>query len=183
MIFNNALSTFMEKRRPLYVLRRCFSLTVTCLWLLLLTVMPVAAQGRKTADALQASPAQDAIFNYDGDIYKHQDRRDPFFHLPKPPESKVVEDVEISRGTPPPGIAGTYIAGAALEGIAIRQANKRTAVIRGNDKKAYFLHEGDRLFDGYLKTIGDDSAVFVRERRMKSGKTLTEEVTKRLRKQ
>jgi hypothetical protein len=55
------------------------------------------------------------------------------------------------------------------------------AIVRGADTRAYFLKEGDRLFDGYLKTIGIDSITLVRETKMRSGKTLTQNVTKRLR--
>ena len=81
---------------------------------------------------------------------------------------------------PPPGIAGTYIAQAALQGIAIRDSGK-VAVFRGADSRAYFLRKGDRLFDGYVKEIHDDSVTLVRETKLRSGKTLTQDVTKRLR--
>jgi hypothetical protein len=86
----------------------------------------------------------------------------------------------LSRGLPPPGIAGTYIEQAVLQGISLRGTG-RLAVVRGADNRAYFLREGDRLFDGYLKTIDVDSITLVRETRLRSGKILTQDVTKRLR--
>jgi hypothetical protein len=89
-------------------------------------------------------------------------------------------DEEESRGTPPPGIAGTYIAQAVLQGTSIR-ADGRMAIVRGADTRAYFVKEGDRLFDGYLKTIASDSITLIRETKMRSGKILTQDVTKRLR--
>ena len=115
-----------------------------------------------------------------GVLFKLGNRRDPFLNplLMKKAEGQV--DEELSRGLPPPGIAGTYIAQAILQGTSIRE-NGRMAIVRGADTRAYFLKEGDRLFDGYLKTVESNSITLVRETKMRSGKTLTQDVTKRLR--
>ena len=118
---------------------------------------------------------------YSGILYRSGNRRDPFLNpILIKRNAKPEADEEISRGLPPPGIAGTYIAQAALQGTAIRD-DGRIAVVRGADSRAYFLKEGDRLFDGYLKTIESDSITLVRETKLRSGKTLTQDVTKRLR--
>jgi hypothetical protein len=111
--------------------------------------------------------------------YKSGNRRDPFL-APPIPKSSVKTDEETSRGLPPPGIAGTYVAQVVLEGISVRN-DRKMAIVRSKDNRAYFLREGARLFDGYLKTIQEDSITLVRETFMKSGKELTHEVTKRLR--
>ena len=37
------------------------------------------------------------------------------------------------------------------------------------------------MFDGYIKAINLDSVLLIRETKMRSGKVLTQEVTKRLR--
>jgi hypothetical protein len=121
-----------------------------------------------------------SIINSTGIPYRSGNRQDPFWHPAPVKTTAKVEDAVASLGLPPPGIAGTYIAQAALEGVSIGD-DRRTAIIRGADDRAYFLREGDRLFDGYLKTINDDSIMFIRETRMRSGKTSTQEVTKRLR--
>jgi Tfp pilus assembly protein PilP len=110
--------------------------------------------------------------------YQSADRRDPFLNpllLDKKPDNQ-----EESRGAPPPGIAGTYVEQAVLVGIS-RREGARTAVFQGPDRWAYFLQEGDRMFDGYVKTIQDESVLLMRETRLKSGKVLTQEVTKTLR--
>jgi hypothetical protein len=93
---------------------------------------------------------------------------------------KKSDDEEESRGEPPPGIAGTHVEQAVLLGIS-RKEGSRTAVFQGVDRRAYFLEEGDRMFDGYVRTIQDDSVLLIRETRLKSGKVLTQEVTKTLR--
>jgi hypothetical protein len=112
--------------------------------------------------------------------FKYSNRRDPFLNpLLLKKNAKTDVDEEESRGTPPPGIGGTFIAQAALQGVSIRDSG-RMAVVRGSDGRTYFLKEGDRLFDGYLKTIEADSIRLVRETKMKSGKTLTQDVIKRL---
>jgi len=157
--------------------------TIFCLFLFLSFLISSMAQGTKPAARIKVSQTQKIVespINYAGIPYKPGDRRDPFWHPAKQNKSSKAEDEEISRGLPPPGIAGTYIAQAVLEGISIRE-DRMSAVVRGTDNRAYFLREGDRLFDGYLKTIQEDSITLVRETKMRSGKTLTQDVTKRLR--
>ncbi len=133
------------------------------------------------ANASRTSRAMETQIQYSGVSFKPSNRRDPFLNpLLHKKSAKKKEDEEESRGTPPPGIGGTLIAQAALQGISIRDTGK-LAVVRGADARAYFLKEGDRLFDGYLKTIDADSITLVRETKMKSGKILTQDVIKRLR--
>jgi Tfp pilus assembly protein PilP len=157
--------------------------TIFCFFLFLSLLISAKAQDSKSAARGKVSQAQKAVespINYAGISYRPGDRRDPFWNPAKQKKSSKTEDEEISRGLPPPGIAGTYIAQAILEGISIRE-DRISAIVRGADNRAYFLREGDRLFDGYLKTIQEDSITLVRETKMRSGKTLTQDVTKRLR--
>ena len=114
-------------------------------------------------------------------LYNSGNHRDPFLN-PLLMKKNEKQDEELARGIPPPGIAGTYVAQAVLKGTAVRE-DGRVAVVRGADNRAYFLKEGDRLFDGYLKTIDFDFITLVRETKLKSGKTLTQDVIKRLRTQ
>jgi hypothetical protein len=145
---------------------------------------PAAAQDAKQNLGMNANQAPKIVetqFHYSGASFKPSSRRDPFLNpLLYKKNAKQNVDEEESRGTPPPGIGGTLITQAALQGISIRDTGK-VAVVRGADARAYFLREGDRLFDGYLKSIENDSITLVRETRMKSGKILTQDVIKRLR--
>lgn len=134
-----------------------------------------AAAGSQKPDSVK-SPR----LNYTGIPYRPSNRRDPFLNpLLRKPGSNT--DQEIDRGLPPPGIAGTFIEEAVLKGISIKVGDGRLAIVTGSGNRAYFLREGDRLFDGYLKEIYRDSIKLVRERKMRSGKIITQEVTKRLR--
>jgi Tfp pilus assembly protein PilP len=127
-------------------------------------------------------PAEIPI-KYSGVRYQSGNRRDPFINpmfFKKKEKHQENNDEEVARGLPPPGIAGTYIAQASLQGISSRDS-ETTAIVRGADSRAYFIRVGDRLFDGYVKAFQNDSITFVRETKLKSGKTLTQDVTKRLR--
>lgn len=144
---------------------------------------PVPARDARTPHNQEgAVKAAESPIRFAGIPYQPANRQDPFWHPERKKSGSKPVDEEVPRGLPPRGIAGTYIAQAALEGISIRD-DRKTAVIRGADARAYFLREGARLFDGYLKTIHDDSVTLVRETKMRSGKTVSQEVTKRLRTQ
>ncbi|MEJ2110684.1 MAG: hypothetical protein P8Z37_12395 [Acidobacteriota bacterium] len=128
----------------------------------------------------QTNSSTGSVRNYAGVAFRSSNRPDPFLNpLLKKKESN--KDQEISRGLPPPGIAGTFIAEAELKGISIQEDGRRLAIVNGNGNRAYFLREGDKLFDGYLKTIHRDSITLVRVTEMRSGKVITQEVTKKLR--
>jgi hypothetical protein len=152
-------------------------------WILsILFLNPLMAQQAKTAlqTAGQNPNAVEAESKVSGILYKSGNRRDPFLNPLLLKKNQKPEDEELPRGVPPPGIAGTYIAQAVLQGTAVR-GDGRIAIVRGADTRAYFLKEGDKLFDGFVKSIESDSITLVRETRMKSGKTITQDVTKRLR--
>jgi hypothetical protein len=139
---------------------------------------------KQSADAAIAGGTGNTVespVRYTEISYRSDNRRDPFLNpISSKKKSGEPVDQEADRGIAPPGIRGTYIAQAALKGISIHDAD-RVAVVRGADKRSYFLREGDRLFDGYLKVIDTDSITLVRESKMKSGKMLTQDVTLRLR--
>jgi hypothetical protein len=140
------------------------------------------AKQRPAGNAPRPQKTMESSTQNAGVSFNPSNRRDPFLNPLQysKKNAKQNEDEEESRGTPPPGIGGTLISQAALQGISIRRTGK-LAVIRGADGRSYFLKEGDRLFDGHLKTIEVDSITLVRETRMKSGKLLTQDVIKRLR--
>jgi hypothetical protein len=120
---------------------------------------------------------------YRGPHYESSDRPDPFLNpliQPKNTPNNYDAEEEAPKGTPPPGIGGMYASEVVLLGISISPDGK-TAAFRGTDKRVYFLREGDRLFDGYIKVINVDSVQLTRETKLRNGKVLTQEITKRLR--
>jgi hypothetical protein len=157
------------------------NVSLLCLSVLLL-FSTLTAQDQKPASRGAASKTKivETPAKVTGVLYKSGNRQDPFLNPMLYKRPRAPEDEELSRGVPPPGIAGTLIAQAILQGIVIRD-NGRVAVVRGADTRAYFLKEGDKFFDGYLKTIESDFVTFVQETKYRSGKTLTHDVIKRLR--
>lgn len=136
-----------------------------------------AAKAAREAEdpALVESPAL-----YREARYEPMSRRDPFLNplLLKPKEGRT--DEELPRGPAVPGIAGMYIGQVRLLGTSIGDESQ-TAVFEGTDRRVYFLRAGDRLYDGFVKSIGAEAVVLVRETRFRSGNTTNEEITKRLR--
>lgn len=108
-------------------------------------------------------------------------RPDPFYN-PNLTKKKTAADPneEEPRGQAPPGIAGMFIAQVKLLGTVYGEGTP-TAVFLGTDQRSYFLQESDRLFDGYVKKIREDSVLLIRETKYRSGKISTQEVIKRLR--
>jgi hypothetical protein len=151
-------------------------------WLFFLVLSPLAVAQKSTSGTNTGPTTKlaEVPIQYDGVPYVSGDRRDPFLNPKLFHKNAAPHDQEMDRGIPPPGIAGTYIAKAALEGISIGNG-RRIAIVRAADSRAYFLKEGDRLFDGYLKSIKEDSVIFVHETKMRSGKVMAQDITKRLR--
>jgi hypothetical protein len=136
-----------------------------------------AAKAAREAEdpALVESPAL-----YREARYEPMNRRDPFLNplLLKPKGAPA--DEELPRGPAVPGIAGMYIGQVKLLGTSLSEET-RTAVFEGTDRRVYFLRSGDRLYDGFVKSIEAEAVVMVRETRFRSGNTTKEEITKRLR--
>jgi Tfp pilus assembly protein PilP len=116
--------------------------------------------------------------------YQSLNRLDPFIdpillakHLEE--QAKAGEEV-LKPKIKPPGIAGMFIEQIKLIGIS-GSANQQTAVFRGSDDRAYFLHNGDKVLDGYVEVISSEEVHMIRETKLRSGKVLTQKITKRLR--
>ncbi len=148
----------------------------------LLTSPAVWGQTKDKTDrkVTKASPLVEIAPGLSGVRYDPGNRPDPFLN-PIPLRKGVIDpNSEMPRGNPPPGIAGMSAREVVLLGMSLSPEGK-TAVFQGTDRRVYFLREGDRLFDGYLKNITIDSVLLIQETKLRSGKVLTQEITKRLR--
>jgi hypothetical protein len=154
--------------------------TLAAQCLVLLAVPRLQAESAGTVTTTEIKPKAEAAVLYSSVRYQSENRRDPFLNPTLLEKKGDTPDEEVSRGQPPPGISGMFIAQVGLIGVSFRD-DSSTAVFQGPDHRAYFLQKGDRLFDGYLKEVGSDFVSLVRETRLKSGKVVTQEVTKRLR--
>ena len=98
-------------------------------------------------------------------------RRDPFI-------SPVVNRSMLGSGCST-GKRCLAIDQIALKGV-VKSDNGMIAVVVNALDKAYFLHENDPVFNGYVVKITGDSIVFKETVQDKLGKSFTREVTKKI---
>lgn len=134
----------------------------------------------KAATVKKTTPVVEFPMGISGVRYESGNRPDPFWNPLGQRKGTIDPNSEMPRGNPPPGIAGMSTNEVELLGMSLSPEGK-TAVFKGTDQRVYFLREGDRLFDGYLKAITIDSVLLIHETKLRSGKVLTQEITKRLR--
>ena len=85
--------------------------------------------------------------------YEPGGRRDPFVSLVGRGSSPE------TTGVRPSGLPGMLINEISLKGIMKERAGF-IALVQGPDKKTYTVRQGQRLFDGTVKSISQDTVVF-----------------------
>jgi Tfp pilus assembly protein PilP len=110
-----------------------------------------------------------------GFTYEAQGRRDPFVSL-------VRRGADPERGVSPrpPGLPGLAVSEVALKGT-VATPNGFVAILQGADSKAYVVHEGEKLFDGSVRGIAQDSITFTQQVADESSREKFREVRKALR--
>lgn len=79
----------------------------------------------------------------------------------------------------PPGKAGLVISTVRVDG-AVHSASGMIAVVSNPENSVYFIHEGDRLYDGDVEKIGLDGVTFRENSKDAFGKPVERMVTKRI---
>jgi hypothetical protein len=100
-------------------------------------------------------------------------RRDPFSPLIAAPQAGGLAQHL------PPGKAGLVIATVRVDG-AVKSPNGMIAVVSNPEERIYFVHEGDRLYDGDVEKIGLDGVTFKENSKDAFGKPVARLVTKRI---
>ncbi len=101
-------------------------------------------------------------------------RRDPFRPL-------IVErEGEDLPARLPPGKAGLVIGQLTLQGIVRGLEGVWIAVVDNNTNRAYFLYEGDELYNGVVTRITADSITLEERSTDSIGRVRTRDVVKRL---
>ncbi len=92
-----------------------------------------------------------------GDAYRYdpQGRRDPF-------RSLIGPTPKVNRENAPPGPPGFMIDEIDLQGV-IRRKQGLVAMIKGPDNNGYTIQVGDKVFDGEVIRIAQESVVFRQE--------------------
>jgi hypothetical protein len=100
-------------------------------------------------------------------------KRDPF--LPLIAEKKDLGNSEHL----PPGKAGLVIGSVHVDGT-VHASDGMIAVLSNPEEHVYFVHEGDRLYDGDVEKITLDGVTFRQNSKDVFGKAIERVVTKRI---
>src|ERR1700751_6017754 len=98
-------------------------------------------------------------------------KRDPF--------QLLVSDTKPLHGPLPPGKAGLIIATVHVDGT-VRSPSGMLAVVSNEERRVYFIREGDKLYDGDVEKIGLDGVTFKENSKDAFGKPVERMVTKRI---
>jgi len=79
----------------------------------------------------------------------------------------------------PPGKAGLQVSTLRVDGI-VRSQNGMIVVVLNPQGRTYFLHQGDRLFDGRVEQISMDAVTFQESGKDPFGNTVERTVVKRV---
>ena len=124
---------------------------------------PKPAEAPTSADAAKPPKPEDKKWAMNG-------KRDPFF-------SPITQQVTTSGCST--GKKCLEIGQINVRGV-VKSEGGFIAVVTNSLNKAYFLHENDPVFNGYVVKITGDSVVFQETFQDKLGKSLTREVTKKI---
>lgn len=79
----------------------------------------------------------------------------------------------------PPGKAGLVVSTVRVDG-ALKSPNGMVAVVSNPEQRVYFVHEGDRLYDGDVEKISLEGVTFKENSKDAFGKSVERLVTKRI---
>jgi Tfp pilus assembly protein PilP len=96
----------------------------------------------------QAAPILDPAY-----VYDPAGRRDPFISLVGRGDGANPSSVR------PPGLSGLLIGEVTVKGV-VRDRTGFSALLYAPDKKTYAVRVGDKLLDGTVKSISQDTVVF-----------------------
>jgi Tfp pilus assembly protein PilP len=113
------------------------------------TQSPVPPNAQPAAQP-NAAPVAEAY------AYDPAGRRDPFVSL-------------VGTGTEPPsevrkggGVAGLSVTELAVRGV-MQSRGSLVAMVQGPDNKTFIVHQGDKLFDGQIKSINPQGLVIIQQ--------------------
>jgi Tfp pilus assembly protein PilP len=164
-----------------------WALSADCRWLKFVMGLPVAMALLPVSVTLVLSQQAPKPLQQEMEIapalpaYTPKGKRDPFKSPfdKKKIEPKTEYDVPPPRNRRPPGPAGLLVNDAQLMGV-VQGPTGRVAMIAGDGTLTYFLKTGDRLYDGSIIEITENSIKLVREIKISSKVVDQQEVVKKI---
>ena len=129
---------------------------------------PVSAPAEQTSKPAEAG----APFTYNP-----EGRRDPFVNLLQRGSGI---DTPSNSGSRPAGLKGLAAGEVTLKGTMASQG-AYVAILQGSDARTYVVHQGEKLFDGTVRSITADSLVILQQVNDPLSKETQREVRKVLR--
>ena len=139
---------------------------------------PAAAAPADAATSVVATPADAAAspaLQAHGFTYNPEGRRDPFVNL-----LRRGTGVDIVSGPRPGGLKGLGAGEVTLKGTMASQG-AYVAILQGSDSRTYVVRQGEKLFDGTVRSITADSLVILQQVNDPLSKETQREVRKVLR--
>jgi Tfp pilus assembly protein PilP len=122
---------------------------------------PSPAQGVSTASAVQGGSAaaeQPTALEPPGFDYNPDGRRDPFVSLVR----RGVDAQRAPAGTRPAGLGGLETSEVSLKGT-LQSRDGYVAMLQGADGRTYTVRPGDRLLDGTVRSISQNTMVILQQ--------------------
>ncbi|MFY9731241.1 MAG: hypothetical protein WB723_09005 [Candidatus Acidiferrales bacterium] len=134
-----------------------------------------AASSKRPAPAASSEASTSAAANNEPGPAMKSDavtaKRDPF--------QPLVSNTKPSHGPLPPGKAGLIIGTVHVDGT-VKSPSGMMAVVSNEERRVYFIREGDKLYDGDVEKIGLDGVTFKENSKDAFGKPVERMVTKRI---
>jgi len=126
-----------------------------CVAVLMFASAPARAQqpAAKPAPAAGPAPSQALPTIDPGYSYEPAGRRDPFISL------LGRGDQTQPTGARPTGLSGLLIGEITVKGV-LRDRSGFMAMLQAPDNKTYIVRVGDKLLDGSVKSIGQETVIF-----------------------
>jgi Tfp pilus assembly protein PilP len=141
---------------------------------------PAADKAADAPAAVVATPADAAnspALSAHGFTYNPEGRRDPFVNLLR---RGTGVDQGALTGPRPSGLKGLGTGEVTLKGTLASQG-AYVAILQGSDARTYVVHQGEKLFDGTVRSITADSLVILQQVNDPLSKETQREVRKVLR--
>ena len=140
---------------------------------------PAGTQTAAPAAPAPAQAAQPSPLEPRGYTYEPEGRRDPFVSLVRRGDDSSLP----AFGARPPGLQGMATSEVALTGVYKGRDGVWVAMLRGVDRKSYLAKPGDKLLDGEVRTVTENSMVILQRVNDPLSLATQREVRKELRKE
>jgi Tfp pilus assembly protein PilP len=110
-----------------------------------------------SAPETTAAPAEPAAEASQGFTYSAEGRRDPFVSLLR--RGTGVQESAAARAA---GLAGLSVSEVSLRGVMASRGGF-VAIVQGSDNKPYIVRSGQKLADGSVRAIDQDSMVLLQQ--------------------